>query len=304
MNRRVTLAAKTILGTGLICWLIKSGRLDVSVYSQILTESHGWSLLAAFVAQSLSLTIVLGRWWGLIHVQGIPISPLGALCLSWRGVFTGLFMPGTIGLDGVRILFLRRHFRTQLTAGMASLLVDRVLGFVGLAALSIGVGGVYAIMNWDTASAKTLTAILNVLLVSFLIICIAAYLGHTALRKIRPLAKFLEALTEYREHPATLFHAIALSVVGHFLTCVAMYFGLSALGISSSLMTVTVVTPLVIAIRFLPLTPLGLGISDGAAESLYSTMGIEGGAEVQMLLRATMIIILLCCGIGYYFRVE
>ena len=94
--------------------------------------------------------------------------------------------------------------------------------------------------------------------------------------------------------------AVGLSILAHFLISVASCLGLAALGLEFSIVAIATVTPLLIFLRFLPLTPLGLGVTDFAGEELFLIVGIDGGAEVQMLLRAMWVVVLIACGAAYF----
>ena len=93
-------------------------------------------------------------------------------------------------------------------------------------------------------------------------------------------------------------------MVGHFGLCLAAWCGMVALREPVSLMAISTVTPLVTVLRILPLSPLGLGITDAAAEGLYPLVGLQGGAENQMLMRGVFILMSLVCGIAFLLRVS
>ena len=69
-----------------------------------------------------------------------------------------------------------------------------------------------------------------------------------------------------------------------------------------ALLAISTVTPLVTVLRILPISPLGLGVTDAAAEELYPLVGMEGGAENQMLIRGVFILVSLLCGIAFLWR--
>jgi uncharacterized membrane protein YbhN (UPF0104 family) len=56
--------------------------------------------------------------------------------------------------------------------------------------------------------------------------------------------------------------------------------------------------PLVILSSLIPLTPLGIGVTDGAAAELFARAAMPGGAAVTMLLRAVFVVICLGCGVA------
>jgi hypothetical protein len=49
----------------------------------------------------------------------------------------------------------------------------------------------------------------------------------------------------------------------------------------------------------IPLTPLGLGVTEGIASVLYPVVGLRGGAEVVILLRAFTVLLFALCGLSF-----
>jgi uncharacterized protein (TIRG00374 family) len=300
--------AKLALGVGLTYWLLASGRLDPTAFRKLSGSDAMWLLVGIVMAQLVSLVLVLARWWLLLRVQGIGLTLRSTLVISFRGVFAGLLVPGIVGLDGARVIHLKRSHPDKLPEGLASMVLDRVIGFLALLILAALFGSYFLLGHWDERTAFAIGAL------TFLTIALAAALasacglipdfGLRAFRRFRPLAQFVRSFETYRNHRSALVSAVALSLVAHFLTCVAACGCLAVLDASFSWIAVLSVTPLIIVIRFLPLTPLGLGVSDGAAEEIYRLIGVTGGAEAQMLLRAVTILLFLLSGLAFLMRID
>lgn len=302
--QRCLFVLKLLLGAAIVYWLVETGRFDIGVYRGLLSPSTTGYLVAALVTQALALTIILGRWWFLLKAQGINITLFECLRLGYRGTFFSLFLPGTIGTDGLRFLNLQRNYREHLALGIASLTLDRALGFLGLLILSVIFGALFLLGSKLEFSQYLLMFLIGSLLVTLVILGIACgfipLIGANLLRRITWLAIFIDALATYRTSPRELLIVVALSVVAHFLVTIGACFGLMAMELEFSFLAVATVTPLLIFIRFIPLTPLGLGVTDAAGEEFYNLVGIDGGAENQMLLRATWIVLLLLCGLSFF----
>ena len=83
---------------------------------------------------------------------------------------------------------------------------------------------------------------------------------------------------------------------------VAAAFALLSLAQDVAILGIFTVTPLVTISKFLPITPLGLGVAEGVAAWLYPMVGLSRGAEVQMLLRGMLSMIYLASGVAYFKR--
>ena len=294
---------KLLLGVAIVYWLVETGRFDVDVYRGLLSTSTAGFLVAALVAQAMSLTLILGRWWFLLKAQDIEVRFIDCLKLGYQGTFVSLFLPGTIGTDGLRFLHLQSNHREYLAIGIASLTLDRALGFLGLLILAVCLGAWFLIGS-DLESSRYLLMILIVSLLGVLIVLGIAcgyipLVGEKLLRKITWLGIFIDALAAFRTKQRELLIVVMISVAAHFLVILGACFGLMAMSIEFSFLAVATVTPLLIFIRFIPLTPLGLGVTDAAGEEFYNLVGIAGGAENQMLLRAIWVVILLLCGLSF-----
>ena len=295
---------KLTLGIAIVYWLILSGRFDWQMYRSLVDPTSVALVIAAFVAQSLSVVMILARWWLLLRVQGIPISFGESLNLSFRGMFMGLFIPGTLGVDGLRVIHLRLNYRQHIAQGIAAITVDRALGFVGLLLLAVAFAALYLLERGQGISIDLLLWLLGLLSIVSVVLAVALgflpLAGMHWLRSIRSISGFIDALATFQQSHGTLVLVVAVSVLANFLVAVAAGFGLAALGIEFSFMALATVTPVLIVIRFLPLTPLGLGVTDAAAVELYRLVGLDGGAENQMLLRATWIVLVILCGLAFF----
>jgi len=303
-RKPLILALKLTLGGALIWWLIWSGRFDPSVYNALFAERTARFLLGVLVGQGIMLLVPLVRWWLLLRAQGLPISLGEAIRISLMGAFANLFVPGGLGIDGLRLLYLRRFHRGQWVAGASSVVMDRALGVVALLALGGTCSLILLVQNYNPWVFR-LVAINAILLVGLLagLALACGFLRVPILpvfRRVSLVDKVVRAMQVYRTHRGALAWGLLLSIIGHLGVCVAACFALLSLSYPVTVVAVVTVTPIVTMSRTIPLTPLGLGVSDSVAALLYPLVGLDGGAEVQMLLRATIVLVFLACGLAYF----
>ena len=307
-HKYVVLMLKIGLGVGIVLWLVSSGRLDLSVYESLFRQRNAWILAGLVLVQFAAMSLLVGRWWLLVRAQQIELSLTDVLLLGYRGMYASLFLPGFLGLEGMRVLHLKRFHSNQLPAGIASLLIDRAIGFLGLLILAVFFGFIYLVQHSSTDSFR-LFIVAGGLLVSLTtaigMLCgfVPIWSGHR-FRETGRFASFFHSLSEYQHHRVALFAAVVVSTIGHMLMIFAAYCGLSALGIPASFVSLAAVVPLIVLLSVIPITPLGLGIQDGAAEGLYPIVGLSGGAENQMLLRTTWVLLLLVCGFSFLLKLK
>ena len=141
-KRPAAFALKLTIGCILIGWLLWTGRFDPRVYRELSTGRAAWCLLGVVAGQSVMLLVPLFRWWLLVRAQGLPITLGTAIRLGLKGAFANLFVPGGLGIDGLRLLYLHRQHRELWIPGVSSVVLDRVLGVLGLVLL----GGLCAVL--------------------------------------------------------------------------------------------------------------------------------------------------------------
>ncbi|MCB1693483.1 MAG: flippase-like domain-containing protein, partial [Pseudomonadales bacterium] len=126
------------------------------------------------------------------------------------------------------------------------------------------------------------------------------------LHRIRRLSEALSAFAAYNSNKSALLTSTLLAIVSHLASALAWWFALMLLGGRTGFLALVAICCMLTIVRTLPLTPMGLGIADGAAEFLFNSVGVAEGAELQMLMRAVMAVILLGSGLAYlqYGRAE
>ena len=82
--------------------------------------------------------------------------------MSLMGAAANLFVPGGLGIDGVRIVHFRR--KTDVVALTSTIVVDRLLGLLGLASLAFAFG-LPILIDWEVKVSLSQTHVLRILYV-------------------------------------------------------------------------------------------------------------------------------------------
>lgn len=294
---------KLTFGVLLVWWLFATGRFDPNAYATVFSPDRVFFLAGIVFGQAIMLLAPLVRWWLLVRAQGLPISLTTAIKLGLMGAFANLFVPGGLGIDGMRLVHMARWHRDRFIPGAASIFLDRALGVVALLALGTICGIVLLVETFNTWVLRLVLINAGLLATMMMVLGLAfGFFGSrplALLRRFRLIDRAVRAAGIYRGRYRILASAVLLSLVAHCGVCVATCFALLSLGCSAPIAAVFAVTPVILISRTIPLTPLGLGVSDGLAAFLYPLVGLDGGAEVQMLLRAMIVFVFLTCGLAY-----
>lgn len=247
-------------------------------------------LLALMLGQRLFAAL---RWWLLLKLNrpGLALGPV--VRVLFASDFAGQFLPGTLGVEVFRLVGGTRLVGAP--AAISSLIVDRLLSTVALAALVlVALGAAPAALRIDAPVAAAGWIWLAVA-VGACAALLSPRARHTAERLLpRALATRLEskiarahtALDQYRARPGLLALGVALAVVFQ-LTRVLMYvIAAAALGVHAPVAALVVIIPVVIFLSLLPISVGGFGVREAALAYLLAPVGVppEGAVAMSLLV--------------------
>jgi glycosyltransferase 2 family protein len=187
------------------------------------------------------------------------------------GVFTNLFVPGLVGGDAARAIYLgRRHHK--MTEAIASAVADRGYGLLALfwfAAL------IARFLNRGVLASSVITPTIAVGAITF-----AGYLASPLIARgihmaPRPIRRALGIIAPYLHRPLSVVPAIALSIVLQASLAFCQYLLALGLGLNLSVTVFLLVVPIANVFASLPLTLNGLGIRETAYLILFGMAGVS-----------------------------
>jgi uncharacterized protein (TIRG00374 family) len=252
----------------------------------------GWVGLA-FAFFVLAMSCAVTRWWRLLAVVGCRTSWWNAWRLTFLGMFFNLVVPGLTGGDLVKSVIVAHENPGRRGEAVVSVVVDRLIGLVSLAALALAV-----ILLSGQAFAE-----LRLPVVAFLgaaILGALVYVNGTLRRLVRfdalmarlPLGGKLRALDEavltYRKRPREIALAVGISLANHSLTTAGFLALGSAFSVTgASVAEYFVMVPIGNIVSALPLAPGGWGLGEAAFRVLFEMSGASGllGVAVSVTFR-------------------
>ena len=246
-----------------------------------------WLAFAAAVKLAGMMAGVM-RWRLLLQGQGLRM-PFGYMVQSWFvGRFIGIFLPGTIGLDGYRLYDSTLYTREPIKS-VTVIAVEKLIGFIaltflvlltfplGFRLLNINVGVLAVIL---TGLAGFVTASFLLLLNPRVIQVLAAVLPTPAFLRNK-VDKLGAAVTAYSGNRTMLLAAVACGLCVHLGTCF-MYFGtmMAIRAENTSLLDIFFASPLMIYG-----TVLGPSVGgEGIREIVFATLlGAKSGVAVAVV---------------------
>jgi glycosyltransferase 2 family protein len=249
------------------------------------------------------------RWVVLLRVQGVALGVGRTFALLLIGVFFNFFFPSGAGGDVVKIYYLLKETHGQRAAALLSVLVDRILGLIGLILLA----GLIVAWRWDWLMSTPTTAqgvwttlfILSSAIfgIAFSFIVTGFGLVHRLPARFPGRERLAELAVAYNLYARAWRHSLtglALSLVSHIgyfavFYCAARSFRGQGVTIPS-LADLTAVMPVVNTIAAMPISLGGLGVREGLFQVFLGQLcGVS--EAVAVLISSTGYLLTLVWGI-------
>lgn len=267
---------RAALGVALLGFL--AHRFGASAVFSVLSRERPGYFILAIAIYAAGQVLSAWRWRLLAAVVAIHGRLSEFIAYYFLGMFTNLFVPGLVGGDAARALYLgRRHGR--LGAAAASVVADRGLGLLSLFWLAAAVGGSL------NAGALPPVVVRPVMLIGA--VCLLAFVAFPLIARVErlmphSLARYAGLVTPYLRRPLSLMPAIILSLILQALYVVGQYVLAIGLGLSIPLSTFLICVPVAGVFASIPVTFGGLGLRESAYTVLFGMVGL-GSADAIAL---------------------
>jgi hypothetical protein len=230
--------------------------------------------------------LAFSRWYVLVRAVGLPFRYRDAWRLGFIGLLFNLVIPGAVGGDVVKAAFLCRE-QGRRAEPIASIVLDRLLGMLGLFGLAFGVGlAWWSRLDGGVRDLVVTAGIATGVATSLLI------LAFLPLDRFRPhrmpawRAKLASVGRAYRSRPGVVSGSIVASVGVHALNVTAFWLVTRSMfpdgpGLAEHFLIV----PLVLFSTAIPLPMGALGASEAISAGLFRLAEHRGGAVAMMGFR-------------------
>lgn len=273
------------------------------VFASVHPGGLGLAFLAFFTALSFGIT----RWWRLLWVAGCNVRWWDAFRLTYLGMFFNLVVPGLTGGDVVKAVLAVRENPGRRADALVSVVMDRLLGLVALAALAM------VVIVWLGGPFEELRLPMALALVAMVVGAIVY--TSTALRRLLrfesllarlPLGQRLlevdRAVLVYTRRPGEVLLAFALSLGNHFAAIAGVMALGVAFGVPQSIIgwwQYVAIVPVANIVSALPIAPGGWGVGEAAFHFLFELVGASGamGVAVSVTYRLCQLVVGLLGGL-------
>jgi uncharacterized membrane protein YbhN (UPF0104 family) len=298
---------KVLFGAGIFAWMAWSGKLNLAQVARSL--SH-WPLMLAIAAICYAqVGITAARWRMLLAALEIRISFPLAWGLMMIGMLFNVVIPGAVGGDLIKGYYIARAAAERKSHAATSVLMDRVVGLIGLLFL----GAAMAVANLGETLRTPATRSLGLLAVGgFLGGLAGLYVALMAGNRLSSwgvlpavVRNVFGALHEYRRKSSVVPIALALSVANQLLSCGMYYLAMRAVGIANMpAAEFFLVVPLGLVTTALPISPGGIGVGQAAFFTLFRIVAPAYAAAGTDAVTVMQVMFILVCLTGIYWYVS
>ena len=230
------------------------------------------SVSAVYIVAQLVSTVR----WRMLMTDRFPVRKLFSLYMI--GAFFSTFLPGLIGGDAIRAYYLNKDAR-KISATLASVFLDRYVGFVSLMAIGIAAFP----FSLRSFAGSPYTWLMPIIFASFVVASILFFSLQLG-KRFRIMTEFYDYFSLLRERKGTLASALALSVIIQFLNFFMVILLAWRMGLPVSMLQFAVFLPIVITISSLPISISGLGVREGAFVILLGLISVSPEAATSLSL--------------------
>lgn len=298
------------MSAALISLLLRRAGVDrvFAVFAGVDPGNLAWAFILMFagiILKSYKLQILL-------NLQGLRFSLAKLVNLYLVGKFFNNFLPTTIGGDFVKVLAISAHSKTRIEPA-ACVFMDRITGFISLAALTLAVFCFSRKLGVDT-SVKVLVAFF---FAAAMVIVFALWSRPFFIRVLslagffsrngylaEKLTKAHDALCVYKSRPGAVALIMSLSFLFHVIDIEVVTILARSLGISTPASYFFLAVPIINILIILPVSLNGIGIREGAFVFFFSKVGIPQASilALSLLLYASIVVLSLAGGLSYTAR--
>ncbi len=315
---------RALIGFGLAALLIRMvlRSAGADLFTEWREANHSL-FMVSFVLFGLGVILSSWRWRTLLKVQQVDLPAWDAFKLTMIGTFFNLAIPGGVGGDLVKMVYLKHHAQERTPEAVMTTLFDRILGLLGLFVVAIGA----IALRWQFmlgASQAIQLTVLGVCAVSVggALAVLAALFSDSIFnvpffgarfrlvtrrrprRFWRLVARVVKAISLFRAHLGTVALTLGCSVLIHVMTAIAVVcigHGLHAehLEVSDYFLAVQIAN----TVSAVPITPGGLGGRDLVLAAFFEAAG-EGPKRAVIGPFLSLLIVLWGLIGGLFFLME
>lgn len=280
---------------GIIKWVIALGIVGYLVYQngdqfeRLWTGPIHWNfLIAAFLLCGSSIILTFYRWYLLVVALNFPFRFSDALRLGFLGYLFNYVSPGAVGGDVVKAVLMAREQHGRRSVAVATILLDRILGLMGL--LMVGAGATLLVAD-DIERRELIVKVLwggSIAGLTGLAVMLHPSTPNSWWMKLliripkvgAIISDIADGISLYQQRRRVVALTVVLSIIGHFGIISSFYCCARVVATQAetpSYVTHLLLIPLAEIVGVIVPVPGGVGALEAAVQESYRLAGAIPG---------------------------
>lgn len=307
-------AAKIIFAAAAIWFLFH--KIDPATVWMNVSHANPATVILGILLCLSTVGIAGWRWKRLLALFGIQVPLASLVCIAQIGQFFTMFMPGPVGDDLTRMLYISRIAKGRVGEACTSVLMDRLIGLSST--LLVAVFCIPWQSNLLAVSGKTKWMSVGIMAAGgVILVCgILFFLLNAVFLQglIEKLLRFLPASNIRNElsringriftNRKSIAGVIGAAVGTQLILCAVFYLAGRSVGIDASFATWLVFVPIVLAANAVPITVAGLGVREYLMVQFLAALAHVEPAQAfaaSLIVLAMTLAVCLLGGVMYVF---
>jgi hypothetical protein len=263
--------------SGLIYFVLRNVELD-SLSNRIETLSPSFFVGAALLVFFQNAIVVTWRWERVVAAIDAALPPWRLLKTVVITLFFNQVLPSTVGGDGMRVWLLRGLGR-PIGLAFRSVLIDRLLGFLGLLLLAM-IGALYLLATLENPGPAWVIALVSlggliVIVTAPWVVRLLGWLPIDAVRRnLTAVAKEVDIVVQSKRR---LLQLVGVSILGQLALSGAIVLLADGLGVPLDPVGAFAVVPGVMIVSAIPISIAGWGLREGTMVVGLGLLGVSQG---------------------------
>lgn len=293
MHARTPLMLKLLQGlisVLLLVWLLSRYSLSLTDLSP--ASISLWHLLAAvLISLVLIQSVAVLRWRLILHSIGLNAGFSTLLGINLTAIFWGAFLPSSDGFAALRVLFFSRKFPAASATGAATVVYEKLVGFVLLTLWAMA--GSLVVPQANLLLYFLFWGMVPAALVLLLIAPIPHLRPHApfsfcapAFRWINSLRRQFSLLPQMRLLPTLL----PLILTVQLLSFGTIFLLFRAVGVQVPFFSCILTVPLAQLIALIPVSLGGFGVRETAFVALFASSGVDAASAISVSVLSFLVL--------------
>lgn len=269
MKRKLKVIFRFLVTITLILYILT--KIDLSKLFFTLSEIN---LLLFFIASFLYIvsSYISTLRWRLFIPSNSALTKGSLFSLYMIGCFFNIFLPGIMGGDVVKVILMRKM--TGLKEAIASVFIERYIGFFGLLLLGI----IFFFIFYEDLPKNETIYLVPLTFISFLFGTLILYLSGEI--------SFLRDVKDYifRFDRTLFYRAFIYSLLVQLTVMISVYVVFLSLNVNIKFYEIVIYLPLIIILATLPISISGIGVREwGFLMFFGGNVGNEKALAISIL---------------------